>query len=71
MTVDIESVPGPIKAIGADPIVRHSYMPSIDVRELQLLDYDIIPETTHLLLLEQPDACADLALEFLESSGLA
>ena len=70
MTVDLDSVPGPIKAIGADPIVPHSYMPSIDVSELQLLDYDFIPETTHLLLLEKPDACADLALDFLESHGL-
>ena len=69
-TVELESVPGPIKAIGADPVVSHSYMPSIDFKELQRFDYDFIPETTHLLLLEKPDACADLVLDFLESRGL-
>ena len=71
MTVDFESIPCPAKAIGADPVVSHSYMPSMDVRELQILDYDFIPGTTHLLLLEEPDACADMAPEFLESRELA
>ena len=31
------------------------------------VDYDFIPETTHLLMLEKPDECAALTLEFLES----
>lgn len=70
MSADLESVPCPMKAIGADPIVPHSYMPSLDISDLQQFDYDFVPETTHLLLLEQPDVCADLALEFLESRGL-
>ena len=70
MTVDLQSVRCPTKAIGADPTVRHSYMPSMDLRELLHLDYDFVPETTHLLQLEKPEACADLALEFLKDLGL-
>ena len=39
-------------------------------REYEAQIYDFIPETTHLLLLEKPDACADLVLDFLESRRL-
>ena len=70
MTVDLESVTCPIKAIGADPTVPNSYMPSMDIRDLQRVDYDYIPETTHLLQLEEPETCAALALEFIEEYGL-
>ena len=70
MTVDFQSVHCPIKAIGADPTIPHSYMPSMDLEELQLLDYDFVPETTHLLQIEKPEVCAALALEFLKNQGL-
>ena len=70
MTVDFQSVHCPIKAIGADPIVPHSYMPSMDLGELQLADYDFVPEATHLLQIEKPEVCAALALEFLQDHGL-
>ena len=71
MTVDLDSVVCPVKAIGADPTVPNSYMPSLDINELVLVDYDFIPETTHLLQLEEPGKCAALALEFIEGCGLA
>ena len=71
VTVDLDSVVCPVKAIGADPTVPNSYIPSIDIRELVLVDYDFIPETTHLLQLGGPEKCAALALEFLEGCGLA
>lgn len=71
MTVDLDSVVCPVKAIGADPTVPNSYMPSLDIKELVLVDYDFIPETTHLLQLEEPEKCAALALEFIEGCGLA
>ena len=58
MTVDIESVHCPIKAIGADPTVPHSYMPGMDLRKLLLVDYDFVPETTHFLQVEEPEVCA-------------
>ena len=71
MTVDLESVTCPIKAIGADPTVSNSYMPSIDISELDRVDYDFVPEATHLLPFEQPETCAALVLEFLTDHGFA
>ena len=65
MTVDFNSVSCPVKAIGSDPTLRNSYMPGMNLGELMLLDYDFVPETTHLLQIEQPEQCAALALEFL------
>ncbi len=70
MTVDLESVHCPIKAIGADPTLPHSYMPSMDLGSLLLVDYDFVPETTHFLQIEEPEVCAALALEFLEEHRL-
>ena len=71
MTVDFASVTCPVKAIGADPTVPNSYMPSMNIGEIVLLDYDFVPETSHLLQIEQPEKCAALALEFLGAHGLA
>ncbi len=71
MTVDFGDVPCPVKAIGADPTVRSSYMPTVAFDEIMLLDYDFVPETSHLLQIEEPEKCAILALEFLEAQGLA
>ena len=70
MTADFESVACPVKAIGADPTVPNSYMPSMDIRKLQLMDYDFVPETSHFLQLEKPEVCADLVLEFLIDCGI-
>jgi pimeloyl-ACP methyl ester carboxylesterase len=71
MTVDLETVTCPIKAIGSDPTVPYSYMPSIDIADLDRVDYDFVPGTTHLLPIEQPETCAALTLEFLADRGLA
>lgn len=71
MTADFASVSCPLKAIGADPTVRNSYMPSMQFDELMRLDYDFVPETSHLLQFEQPGKCVALVLEFLEQHGLA
>ena len=68
--VDIEKLPCPTKAIGSDPTVPHSFMPTVDLSELLLLDYDFVPETTHLLQLEAPGVCVHLMLEFLAQSVL-
>ena len=63
--VDFDRLPYPVKVVGADPTVPFSFMPSLDLSALVQLDYDFVPETTHLLLLENPEACAALCLEFL------
>lgn len=61
----------PAKAISGDPTARHAYMPSLDLSSLMKLDYDFIPDTTHFLMLEAPERCAELTIEFLEGHGLA
>ena len=66
--VDIEKLPCPTKAIGSDPTVPHSFMPTVDLSELLVLDYDFVPETTHLLQLEAPGVCVHFMLEFLAQS---
>ena len=63
--VDIEKLPCPTKAVGSDPTVPHSFMPTVDLSELMVLDYDFVPETTHLLQLEAPGVCVHFMLEFL------
>lgn len=70
MTVDLSTVTCPTKVIGADPTVPNSYMPSMDIRELRQVDYDFLPDTTHLLQLERPEACSVLTIEFLEDCGI-
>ena len=70
MTLDLERVACPVKAIGADPTVAGSFMPSMDLGELERIDYDYIPEGTHLLQLEEPETCAAMVLEFVEDHGL-
>ena len=70
ITVDFGSVACPVKVIGADPTLPYSFMPSMDMKELLSVDYDFVPETTHLLQLEEPETCASFAIEFLENQGL-
>ncbi len=55
----------PIKVIGADPTMKFSFLPSTDLRTLSELDYDFLPDLTHLLPLEAPDTCASLTMEFV------
>ena len=71
MIVDFDSVACPIKVIGSDPTVPYTYMPSMDLGELVQVDYDFVPETSHLLQFEQPDTCAALTFEFLNAQGFS
>ena len=70
MTVDLEEVRCPVKAIGSDPTVANSFLPSMNLDVLIGLDYDFVPETSHFLQLEEPEICAALTVEFLESRAL-
>lgn len=71
ITVDLDEIRCPIKAIGADPTLDYSFIPSMDLGVLVNVDYDFVPETSHFLQLEEPDVCAALVVEFLESGRLA
>ena len=62
----------PIKVIGADPTMRFSFLPSTDLSTLSDLDYDFVPDLTHLLPLEAPETCASLTMRFVrQHSSLA
>ena len=71
MTADFSGIRCPIKAIGSDPTVPYSFMPSMDLAVLIDIDYDFVPETSHFLQLEEPETCAKLAVVFLEERGFA
>ncbi len=67
----LKHVECPVIAIGSDPTSSHSYMPSMNLRTLNTLRYDLVPDTTHFLQLEDPETCAALTLDFLEEQGVA
>lgn len=70
MRVDLQKVSCPVKIVGADPAEPYPFMPTMDLHELIGANYDLIPETTHFLQLEQPGKCLDIALDFLKSQSL-
>ncbi|MXW96317.1 MAG: alpha/beta hydrolase [Acidimicrobiaceae bacterium] len=69
--VDFDALKCPTKVIGADPTLPYSYLPTLDLSEMAAVDYDFLPETTHLLQLQQPAECVKAMLDFLEPIGLA
>ena len=60
----------PTKVIGADPTLPYSYLPTIDLSDILSVDYDFLPDTTHLMQLEQPEECVATMREFLEQDVL-
>ena len=64
--VDFDSVRCPTKVIGADPMLPYSYLPTMDMSNMLTVDYDFIPEATHLLQLEQPQECVAAMREFID-----
>ncbi len=69
--VDIEKMRCPVKVIGGDPTSSFSFLPSEQVSELFLADYDFVPDSTHYLQLQFPERCHDLTIRFLEGIGIA
>lgn len=68
--VDFDHFKCPTKAIGADPLLPFSYLPSFDLNNIMNVDYDFIPESTHFLQLEQPEKCVGTMLGFLKANNL-
>ena len=64
--VDFATFHCPIKVIGADPTLPYSYLPTLDLSHILTVDYDFLPETTHLLQVEQPEECAAELREFIQ-----
>ena len=67
-TFDVEDCV--VKVIGSDPSMPFSFMPAMDLSTLVQVNYDFVPDTTHLLPLEDPEACIGLMLPFLHQNGL-
>ena len=67
--VDFETLLSPTKVVGADPILPFSYLPTLDLSDIMTVDYDFLPETSHLLQIEEPEQCAEATLELLGSVG--
>lgn len=65
--VDFTRLASPTKVIGADPLVPYSYLPTLDLSDMLSVDYDFLPEATHFLPLEQPEACAEMVRDFVGS----
>ena len=67
--VDVDSFPLPVKVIGADPRIRHYFLPPCDLSRAESVDFESISGTTHLAQLERPEECARLTTEFLRRIG--
>ena len=68
--VDFAALRCPLKVIGADPTLPFSYLPSLDLSDIDEVEYDFLPETTHFLPLEKPEECAVEVRNFLDSISL-
>ena len=64
--VNFEALTCPTKVIGADPTLPYSYLPTFDMTHVLTVDYDFVPEATHFLQLENPQACATATREFVK-----
>ena len=67
LAVDFDAMLCPIKAIGADPTLPFTYLPSFDLSDVATVDYDFLPDATHFLPLEKPRECAETMLAFLSA----
>ena len=65
--VDLSRLSCPTKVIGSDPTVPFSFLPTVDLSEILVLDYDFVPDTTHLLQFEKPAECVAAMLPFVEA----
>ena len=64
--VDFATFHCPIKVLGADPTLPYSYLPTLDLSHILTVDYDFLPEATHLMQIEQPAECAAAMREFID-----
>ena len=60
----------PIRLVGSDPTEAFSFLPSTEMGALASVDYDFIPESTHMLQLEHPVRCKEIVCEFMREIGI-
>lgn len=69
VAIDLDAAKIPLKVIGGDPLAPFSFLPTVDPEMVLRVDYDFVPESTHLLQLEEPETCAAMTIEYLEGAG--
>ena len=69
MQIDTNQVKCPIKVVGSDPTTSFTFLPSMAFNELVRMNYEFLPEATHLLQLEEPEHCVEITLQFLSDTG--
>lgn len=68
--LDLSMLNCPTKVIGADPTLAYAYLPTFDLSHASAVDYDFIPDASHLLQVERPKHCAEMVREFLSAQGI-
>lgn len=66
VNINFDAFRCPIKAIGADPTLPYSYLPSMDLSHILSVDYDFVPDATHFLQIEKPHECVACMRGFLD-----
>ncbi len=72
--VKLGHVKAPVKLIGADPNIEGPSVPGLlskAVAEETPVEYEAIPDTTHFLQMERPEACVRAMETFLARHGMA
>ncbi len=72
--VKLGEVKAPVKLIGADPNIDGASVPGLlsrAVAEETAVEYEAIPDTTHFLQIEKPEACVRAMETFLAKHGMA
>ncbi len=63
--VNFADLPCPVKVLGADPTLPFAYLPTLDLADMEVIEYDFLPGATHFLQLEQPSKCVATVREYL------
>ena len=66
VAVDFGAFLCPVKVIGAYPTLPYSYLPTLDLSDMYVVDYGFLPDATRFLQLEQPEECVAAMSDFLE-----
>jgi pimeloyl-ACP methyl ester carboxylesterase len=69
----LRDVPVPLRIIAGDPDAAYTSPTAAiakSARDLFGIDYTMVPGTTHFLQFEEPQACRDRLIDFLQRHGL-
>ena len=68
--VDFDELGCPTKVLGADPTLPYTFLPTFELGHISTVDYDFLPDATHLLQMEQPGECVAIVRQFMAEHGL-